>query len=236
MIIDAGSMDSRSLNAAIKGLKHNGRIELNNVNGQRYICVGVSGRKVEINGTPGNDLAAFSSDVDINVNGNAQDGVANTLRSGRIVIHGSVGDVLGYSMQGGNVFVRGNVGYRAGIHMKEYLDNKPVIVIGGSAGDFMGEYMAGGTILLLNLDGNHSGNFIGTGMHAGSIFIRGDFNPYQLGKGVVMVEPDASDLEKLEGYVREFCSRFNLDIDRVMDRGFTKLMPQSSRPYGNLYS
>ncbi|MCD4765605.1 MAG: hypothetical protein K8R34_03740 [Methanosarcinales archaeon] len=46
-------------------------------------------------------------------------------------------------------------------------------------------------------------------MHAGSIFSRGDFNPYQLGSGVVMVEPDASDLEKLEVYVREFCSRFN---------------------------
>jgi hypothetical protein len=51
-----------------------------------------------------------------------------------------------------------------------------------------------------------------------------------------MVEPDASDLEKLEVYVREFCSRFNLDLDRVMDQDFTRLMPQSSRPYGKLYS
>ena len=73
-------------------------------------------------------------------------------------------------------------------------------------------------------------------MHAESIFIRGDFNRYQLGSGVVMVEPDASDLKKLEVYVREFCSRFNLDLDRVMDQDFTKLMPQSSRPYGKLYS
>jgi len=73
-------------------------------------------------------------------------------------------------------------------------------------------------------------------MHAESIFIRGGFNPYQLGKDVVMVEPDASDLEKLEVYVREFCSRFNLDIDRVMKRDFTKLMLRSSRPYGKLYS
>ena len=73
-------------------------------------------------------------------------------------------------------------------------------------------------------------------MHAISIFIRGDFNRYQLRIGVVMVEPDSSYLEKLEIYVREFCSRFNLDLDRLMDRDFTKLMPQSSRPYGKLYS
>jgi len=51
-----------------------------------------------------------------------------------------------------------------------------------------------------------------------------------------MVEPDAPGLEKLEVYVREFCSRFNLDLDRVMDQDFTKLMPQSSRPFGKLYS
>ena len=64
-------------------------------------------------------------------------------------------------------------------------------------------------------------------MHAESIFIWGDFNPYQFGNGVVMVEPDASDLEKLEVYVRKFSSRLNLDFDRLMDQDFTKLMSQS---------
>ena len=72
-------------------------------------------------------------------------------------------------------------------------------------------------------------------MHAGSIFIRIDFSRHQLGIDVVMVEPDASYLEKLEVYVRVFCSRFNLDLDRVMDQDFTKLMPQSSRTFGKLY-
>jgi hypothetical protein len=46
-------------------------------------------------------------------------------------------------------------------------------------------------------------------MHAISIFIRGDFNRYQLGIGVVMVELDSSYLEKLGIYVMEFCSGFN---------------------------
>ena len=30
------------------------------------------------------------------------------------------------------------LGYRAGIHMKEYKEKRPLIVIGGSAGSFLG--------------------------------------------------------------------------------------------------
>jgi len=83
-------------------------------------------------------------------------------------------------MRGGKIFVRDNVGYRSGIHMKEYKDKVPVLVIGGTAKDFLGEYMAGGIIIVLNIDkegndlGKIKGRFIGTGIHGGSIYIRGD--------------------------------------------------------------
>ena len=55
----------------------------------------------------------------------------------------------------------------------------PVIISGGSAGDFFGEYMAGGVLVLLGLDKNPRrtalvGDYIGTGMHGGMIFIRGE--------------------------------------------------------------
>ena len=49
-------------------------------------------------------------------------------------------------------YLRDDVGYRAGIHMKEYGDKKPVLVIGGTAQDFFGEYMAGGIVILLGLN------------------------------------------------------------------------------------
>ena len=61
------------------------------------------------------------------------------------IIHGGAGDIVGHSMRGGEIYIRNNVGYRCGIHMKEYLDQKPMIVVGGTAQDYLGEYMAGGT-------------------------------------------------------------------------------------------
>jgi glutamate synthase domain-containing protein 3 len=79
-------------------------------------------------------------------------------------------------MRGGSIFIKGNVGYRAGVLMKEYTDKVPAIIIGGKAGSFLGEYLAGGLIIVLDLDENDDeepvGNFAGTGMHGGKIYIR----------------------------------------------------------------
>jgi glutamate synthase domain-containing protein 3 len=125
-------------------------VRLTGVCGQRYIACGLrSTVHIDIQGVPGNDLAAFAEGPTVTVFGNCQDATANTMSSGLIVVHGSAGDVLGYAMRGGQVFVRDNVGYRVGIHMKSYQDMVPVIVVGGRSGDFLGEYMAGGVILVL---------------------------------------------------------------------------------------
>jgi formylmethanofuran dehydrogenase subunit C len=159
VIIDAVGLHYRELNARVKlaiSECKNGKcpdIILNNVLGHRYIGDGVKGEvSIIVNGTPGNDMAAFMDGPQIEVFGNGQDGIGNTMNSGRIIIHGDCGDILGYSMRGGEIYVKGNVGWRSGIHMKSYLEKFPVIVIGGKAGDFLGEYMAGGIIILLGLD------------------------------------------------------------------------------------
>lgn len=119
--------------------------------GQRFIAAGMSSKRLEIDGIPGNALGAYLGGGSITVNGNAQDAVGDTMSAGRIVIHGSTGDAAGYAMRGGEIFIRDNAGYRAGIHMKAYKQHKPVIVIGGRAGSFLGEYQAGGLILVLGL-------------------------------------------------------------------------------------
>lgn len=78
-------------------------------------------------------------------------------------------------MRGGEIYVQGNAGYRAGIHMKAYQDQQPVIVIGGRAGSFLGEYQAGGTILVLGLhtDGKPAaGYFPCTGQHGGRVIFQ----------------------------------------------------------------
>lgn len=241
--IDAKGVYYQQLNTMIKEAFIAGETEvtLNNVGGQRYIGDGVSGKqRIIINGTPGNDMSAFMDGLEIVVNGNAQDALANTMNDGKIIVYGSAGDTVGYAMRGGEIYIKGNVGYRVGIHMKEYLDKKPAIIIGGKAGDFFGEYMAGGIMLLLGLnlpDGEEIvGNYCGVGMHGGVIYVRGDIEPYKLGKEVKLVAADENDLGIIRTHVKNFCKYFDFDFDYVMNKEFKRMYPFNKRPYGNLYA
>jgi glutamate synthase domain-containing protein 3 len=241
--LDAGGVYYRELNTRLRDIVTNGthKIELRNVHGQRYIGTDLNEPiEIEIFGTPGNDLGAFMNGPRIIVHGNAQDGCGNTMNEGEIIVYGHAGDTVGLSARGGRIFIREDVGYRAGIHMKEYRDKMPVVVIGGTAQDFLGEYMAGGTLILLglNLDEgkNHKARFIGTGMHGGVMYIRGNIQEYQLGKEVGVAELEESDRKVLRRYVGEFAGHFNLDADDILAHKFIKLFPRELRPYGRLYA
>ncbi len=241
--IDAQSVSQRDLNAMLRDAVSNGtrRIELRNVFGQRYIGTDLNKPvEIEVTGTPGNDLGAFMDGPRIIVRGNAQDGLGNTMNSGEIIVHGRAGDITGLSARGGKMFVREDVGYRAGIHMKEYEEKKPVLVIGGTAQDFFGEYMAGGVLILLGLnlqDGErHKANYIGTGMHGGVIYLRGSVDDFQLGKEVGTADLEEKDYEILEELVGEFAAHFGYDSGKITSQQFTKLFPLYLRPYGRLYA
>jgi|TARA_B100002003_G_scaffold112965_1_gene104499 glutamate synthase domain-containing protein 3 len=241
--IDASGLFYRQLNAHLKELVANnvGKVELRNVYGQRYIGTDLNKPvDIEIFGVPGNDLGAFMNGPKITVYGNAQDGCGNTMNDGKIIVHGHAGDIIGLSARGGKIFVRDGVGYRAGIHMKEYQDKKPVLVIGGSAQDFLGEYMAGGILILLGLNlakGEHlKANFIGTGMHGGVIYLKGSVKDYQLGREVGVTELEEKDHQILREFVGEFASYFDYDAEEILKHKFTKLFPRWLRPYGRLYA
>jgi glutamate synthase domain-containing protein 3 len=241
--IDAKGIFYRELNAKLRQMVSNGnqKIELRNVYGQRYIGTDL-GKPVEIEifGTPGNDLGAFMDSPRIIVHGNAQDGCGNTMNNGEIIIHGHAGDILGLSARGGKIFVKEDVGYRAGIHMKEYQDKKPMVVIGGTAQDFLGEYMAGGIMILLGLNfekgERHKANFIGTGMHGGVIYMRGEVQEFQLGKEIGVAELDDDDQLVLKKLVSEFASHFDYNVEEILKHKFIKLFPLYLRPYGRLYA
>lgn len=238
--IDATGMYYRDLNCLLKNLDDNGleNIEIRNVYGQRYIGTDLNNHiNIDIYGTPGNDLAAFMRGANITVHGNVQDGCGNTMDHGRIVVHGRAGDLVGHSMRGGKIFIRDDAGYRVGIHMKEYLGKRPSIVIGGTAQDFLGEYMAGGVLAVLGLNMTekiHNAKFVGTGMHGGTMYIRGKVR--HLGEEVAITELNDDDKRTLGGLVDEYCSYFGLDAEKILDRKFNKIYPVSSRPYGNLYA
>ena len=239
--INAQDMHYKELNAVLRELdgKSAAKVEISNVYGQRYIGTDLKNKlKIDIYGTPGNDLAAFMDGPRIEIHGNAQDCTANTMNDGEIVIHGRAGDITGYGMRGGKMFIRDDVGYRVGIHMKEYMDKKPYMVVGGTAQDFLGEYMAGGVLVVLGLTLKkgeaYKARFVGTGMHAGIIYVRGEIG--NLGKEVKSMEVNKSDLKEIEGLVKEYCGHFNADQEKIMAGKFVKIVPYSHRPYGRIYA
>ncbi len=241
--IDADGIYYKDLNQKIKELAASGvgRIELDNVFGQRYIGTGLpKAIDIVINGTPGNDLGMLMNGSRITVYGNAQDGCGNTMNDGAIIIHGDAGDVPLLSARGGSVYVKGSVGYRAGIHMKEYGEKKPALVVGGTAQDFCGEYMAGGVLVLLGLclkEGEkHLCNFVGTGMHGGNIYIRGEIDSHRLGKEVGVAPLNDADKAVLKKLVETYTANFGGDAAAILQGKFTKFFPKYLRPYGRLYA
>ncbi len=242
--VDCKSVYYKQVNEAVRGAFEEGvkTVKLMNVNGQRYIGTGIKGKDltIEVHGTPGQDMAMFMDGPRLEVFGNAQDGVGNTMNSGNVIVHGSAGDVLGYGMRGGKVFIKGDVGYRVGIHMKAYEELRPVMICGGKARDFFGEYMAGGLLILLgigsNIEGPLVGDYVGTGMHGGEIYLRGEVETWQVGKECGIFTATDEEMESLKPLLAEYCAAVDMVLEDVMAHPFTKLVPISHRPYGKLYT
>ncbi|MEM2133994.1 MAG: hypothetical protein QXG44_04035 [Candidatus Jordarchaeaceae archaeon] len=241
MKIDAKGLNYKELNRKLKELVSKDdalEIEILNVNGHRYLGTGLKNSNViiRLHGVPGNDLAAFMNGGSIFVYGNAEDGVGNTMNMGLVVIHGDARDVVGYSMRGGKIFIKGNVGYRAGIHMKAYKNRFPIIVIGGKAEDFLGEYMAGGVIVVLNSNNEKHpvGKFTATGIHGGTIFVRGKISEEHLGIGAEIGTPNEEEINLLNDLISEYFSYFKVNKNLNLSE-FTKIHSKSHRPFAKLY-
>lgn len=236
MNISAASLDFKQLNEQIKASASDVTIDC--CCGQRYIGSGFRGKTITIHGTPGNALGSYLDGATIEVHGNAQDAVGDTMNGGKIIIHGNAGDALGYAMRGGSIYVRGNSGYRAGIHMKEYNDKKPVIVVGGKVGSFLGEYLAGGLIVVLGIGTEEVpvGNFTGTGMHGGRIFIRTEKELVGLPTQVTAEIANEADMSEIMPYLFEYCTLFGTDAWQLTNDLFYVLKPNANNPYKRLYT
>ena len=239
--INAEGLYYRDLNALLRqAIRVNAeRIEVYNVCGQRYLGTDLDTNiQIDVYGTPGNDLGAFMNGPKLVIHGNAQDGCGNTMNDGQIIVHGHAGDVTGHSMRGGKIFVRDYVGYRVGIHMKEFQRKIPQIVVGQTAGDFLAEYMAGGVMVILGLNLKQGekckARFVGTGMHGGVIYERGEI--LEPVNGTKTLPAGKRDFKIIEALVKEYCSHFGVDPQEVLNAKFLKILPVSKRPYEKLYS
>lgn len=235
--ISLGTIHFREANEAIRqALDGCDCLQLNEVFAQRYIgCALPAGKRMEIHGIPGNDMACYMDGGSVEVFGNAQDQVGNTMNDGLVVVHGRCGDAAGYAMRGGELFVRDGSGWRVGINMKQYGDKCPVIVIGGDAGSFLGEYMAGGVILLLG----SPGKFVGTGMHGGVIYLRRPLPDDMIAEGLVQEPLNDEDVATIQKLLRQYAQHFEGEADcpdPADAATFFKLRPATSRPYASLYA
>jgi len=239
--IDAANLPYTQLNQAIRAAVAAGEneIEIENVLGQRFIADGLKGEvTITIHGVAGGDLGMFMSGPTCIVHGNAEHAPGNTMDAGMIVIHGSAGDAVAHSMRGGKIFVRDDIGYRGGIHMKEYNTKRPILVVGGSTRAFLGEYMAGGLIIVLGLGGKPAveERGIGSGIHGGEIYIRGEVPAYFLGVGATEKPISEDERTRIAPCIREFAELFGGNAESLLSEDYVRISPASSRPFANMYT
>ena len=86
------------------------------------------------------------------------------------------------------------------------------------------------------VEGPIAGSFIGTGMHGGEIYLRGEVAEWQIGKECGIFTADEADTKSIEPVLRDYCGEFGMDYEEVVSVPFTKLIPVSHRPYGKLYA
>ncbi len=240
--IDAKGLHYTSLNQKIRAAIADGvkEIIIDNVLGQRFIGNGIRGDDVTItvNGVPGGDLAMFMSGPTIVVHGNADHAPGNTMDKGNVIIHGSAGDAVAHSMRGGKVYVRDNIGYRGGIHMKQYLEKRPILVVGGAARAFLGEYMAGGLLIVLGLTGippiEERG--VGSGIHGGEIYVRGIIDKNNLGVGAQQIPATEEQKTMIKPIIEDFAQTFGLDSVPLLTSDYSRISPASARPFANKYT
>lgn len=234
--VSLGTMHFKEANEAVREMLRGADVlELRDVHAQRYLGSAMeAGKRLEIHGTPGNDMASYMDGGEIEVYGNAQDQVGNTMNAGRIIIHGRCGDAAGYAMRGGHIMIRDDCGWRVGIHMKQYHEKLPAVVIGGNAGAFLGEYMAGGVIVLMG----SAGEYLATGMHGGVIYLRQPLEEWQIADGLIQEPLDEEDREVLGSLLGEYNSLFAEELGKMasLDDGWLRLRPSSSRPYESFYT
>ncbi|OYT27360.1 MAG: hypothetical protein B6U97_01940 [Candidatus Altiarchaeales archaeon ex4484_96] len=78
--------------------------------------------------------------------------------------------------------------------------------------------------------------YLGAGMHGGAIYVRGDVSDEYLGVYASKKEFTEADMRLLEPYLKRYSVLFNTPLGLLKARGFTKIAPVSSRPFGKVYS
>ncbi|MBN1805425.1 MAG: hypothetical protein JW837_09255 [Sedimentisphaerales bacterium] len=112
--------------------------------GQRFQGCGfgpeTTGVRIDVFGSSGDYVASGIDGMEIYIHNNAQDQLAQIMKTGRLVIYGDVGQAFMYGAKGGEVYVLGNAAGRPLINAV----GRPRVVINGTCLDYLAEsFMAG---------------------------------------------------------------------------------------------
>jgi glutamate synthase domain-containing protein 3 len=112
--------------------------------GERFSGVGLGpeteGVVIDLYDSSGDYVASGIDGMEIYIHGNAQDQLAQIIKSGKLVVYGDVGQTFMYGAKGGAVYVLGNAAGRPLINAA----GRPRVVINGTCLDFLAEsFMAG---------------------------------------------------------------------------------------------
>jgi formylmethanofuran dehydrogenase subunit C len=125
--------------------------------------------------------------TEINVQGSAGWGLAESMQSGTVTCRGNAGNAVAASIRGGTVIVHGDAAARAGVSMKGGL-----LVIGGNTGYMTGFMAQKGTIIVC---GDAAEGF-GDSMYACTTYVGGRIA--ELGSDAVLAPLLEEDVALLE--------------------------------------
>ncbi|MGE3149670.1 MAG: protein glxC [Pseudorhodoplanes sp.] len=166
--IDLTQSSLRNLNSALHKLKSDTNEtywRVLNPRGQHSVGVGIDAPvTVEIDGHVGYYCAGMNQQATIIINGNAGQGLAENMMSGKVHVKGDASQAAGATGWGGLLVIDGNASARCGISMKG-ID----IVVKGSVGHlsaFMGQT---GNLVVLG----DAGEALGDSIYEARLYVRG---------------------------------------------------------------
>jgi glutamate synthase domain-containing protein 1/glutamate synthase domain-containing protein 3 len=208
-----------------------------NWRGQRFCGCGLgSGSqdvRIDVYGSSGDYLGSGLDGAQIFVHENAQDQVAQIMKSGKLVVYGDVGQTFMYGAKGGEAYVLGNAAGRPLINAV----GCPRVVINGTCLDYLAEsFMAGnplegGGFVILNglkfnqkgeiveLDTPYPGGNLFSLASGGAIYIRDPGHKIEDGQlnGGKFAELTEKDWEVILPYLKENERLFGISMDDLLN-------------------
>jgi glutamate synthase domain-containing protein 3 len=189
--------------------------------------------RARFEGSAGQSFGAFlATGVELELVGEANDGVGKGLSGGRVVVlpppddDGDpvlLGNAVLYGATGGELFARGRAGERFAVR------NSGAIAVIEGAGDHACEYMTGGTVVVLGDIGLN----VGAGMSGGELYVHDPDGllPLRLNTELVIAERGVSDELRtlLEQHVRHTGSPRAADVLERWDEAaawFWRVVPR----------